>query len=148
MPILLTEEPDGEDGPPFPAQVFRVTKRPGKFTEIWIDKKAKVLTRSVIIQTSSKDFARKVELRGSDNARDTYVIRVDGLIADLGKPEPFQTLDIEHPLNNFQYLQLRILDDDQPPLKIDNVLCCPANSRLEFNQILGSADNGETSRSV
>ena len=104
VPVLVTEAPDGEDPPPFPVQVFRVTKRPGKFTEIWIDKNAKVLTRSVIIQTSSKDFVRKVELRGSHNARETYVIRVDGLIADLVKPAPFRSLDIEHPLNNFQYI--------------------------------------------
>ena len=136
VPILITEASNGEDAAPFPAQIFRVTKRPGKFTEIWIDKKAKVLTRAVIIQTSSKDFARKVELRGSDNARDSYVIRVDGLIADLVKPEPFQTLDIEHPLNNFQYLQLRILDEDQPPLKIDNVLCCRASTGTKFTKQL------------
>lgn len=137
VPTLLTDAPDGEDAPPFPAQVFRVTKRPGKFTEIWIDKKAKVLTRSVIIQTSSKDFTRKVEVRGSDNARETYVIRVDGLIADLVKPEPFQSLDIEFPRPNiFQYLQLRILDDDQQPLKIDNVLCGPANAGLNLTKSL------------
>ncbi len=136
VPILITEASDGEDGAPFPAQVFKVTKRPGKFTEIWIDKKAKVLTRAVIVQTSSKDFIRKVELRGSDNARDSYVIRVDGIIADLTKPERFQSLDIEHPFNNFQYLQLRILDEDQPSLKIDNILCCPANTGVNFTKPL------------
>ncbi|MGO9123173.1 MAG: DUF3999 family protein [Desulfomonilaceae bacterium] len=136
VPILITEASDGEDAAPFPAQVFRVTKRPGKFTEIWIDKKAKVLTRAVIVQTSSKDFARKVELRGSRNARDSYVIRVDGLIADLVKPVPLQSLDIEHPVNSFQYLQLRILDEDQPSLKIDNVLCCPANVGVNLTKNL------------
>ncbi len=136
LPILVTEATDGEDAPPFPVQVFKVTRRPGKFTEIWIDKNAKVLTRSVIIQTSSKDFVRKVELRGSDNARETYVIRVDGLIAEMQKPEPFRILEIEHPLNNFQYLQLRIMDDDQQPLKIDNVLCGPASAGLNLTKPL------------
>ena len=136
VPILLTEEPDEGDSPPFPVRVFRVARRPGKFTEVWVDKNAKVLTRSVIIQTSSKDFVRKVELRGSDNARETYVIRVDGLIADLAKPTPFRSLDIEHPLNNFQYVQIRILDDDQEPLKIDNVLCGPANRGLNLTKPL------------
>lgn len=134
VPLLLTDGPDEEDGPPFPVRVFRVARRPGKFTEVWVDKNAKVLTRSVIIQTSSKDFVRKVELRGSDNARDTYVIRVDGLIADLAKPEPFRSLDIEHTLNNFQYIQIRILDDDQQPLKIENVLCGPANRGLNLTK--------------
>ncbi len=137
VPILITEAPDGGgDAPPFPVQVFRVTKRPGKFTEIWIDKKAKVLTRAVIIQTSSKEFVRKVELRGSDNAKDSYVVRLDGLIADLIKPEPFQSLEIEHRVNNFQYLQLRILDEDQPPLKIENILCAPANTGVNLTKRL------------
>lgn len=136
VPILLTEGPDQEDGPPFPVRVFRVARRPGKFTEVWVDKNAKVLTRSVIIQTTSKDFVRKVELRGSDNARETYVIRVDGLIADLAKPTPFRSLDIEHSLNNFQYIQIRILDDDRQPLKIDNVLCGPANRGLNLTKSL------------
>ena len=136
VPVLLTDEPDEEDGQPFPVRVFRVARRPGKFTEVWIDKNAKVLTRSVIIQTSSKDFVRKVELRGSENARDTYVIEMDGLIADLVKPESFQTLDIQHRPNNFQYLQLRILEDEQQPLKIENVLCGPANTRLNLTKPL------------
>ena len=135
-PIFFTEEPDEENGQPFPVRVFRVARRPGKFTEVWIDKNAKVLTRTVIIQTSSKDFVRKVELRGSDNARDTYVVRVDGLIADIAKPAPLRSLDIEHPLNNFQYMQIRILDDDQQPLKIDNVLCRPANAGLKLTKPL------------
>ena len=30
-----------------------------------------------------------------------------------------------HPLNNHQYLQIRILDGDAPPLKIDGVACYP-----------------------
>jgi hypothetical protein len=136
VPILITEASNPGDVPPFPVQVFRVTKRAGKFTEIWIDKKAKVLTRAVIIQTSSKEFVRKVELRGSDNARESYVVRVDGLIADLVKPEPLQTLEIEHPVNNFQYLQLRILDEDEPPLKIENILCTPASTGVTLTKSL------------
>jgi len=135
VPIFITEASDGGDAPPFPVQ-FRVIKRPGKFTEIWIDKKAKERTRAVTIQTSSKEFVRKVELRGSDTARESYVVRVDGLIADFAKPESFQSLEIEHRENNFQYMQLRILDEDQPPLKIENILCTPANTGVNLTKRL------------
>ena len=134
VPILLTETPKGEETSPFPARIFRAAKRPGKFTEIWIDKGSKLLTRAIEVQTSSTDFMRKVEIRGSDNARDTYVILMDGLIADVLKPASLHSLDIEHPLNNFQYFQLRILDEDQPPLKIEGVLCCPAGSSLNLTR--------------
>ena len=68
---------------------------------------------------------RKVELRGSDNACEQYVIRMDGLIADLVGPAPLRSLDIMHPLNNFQYVCLRILDEGQTPLKIESCTLSP-----------------------
>ncbi|MEJ2716126.1 MAG: hypothetical protein P8182_03165 [Deltaproteobacteria bacterium] len=66
---------------PFPAEVYRVARRPGKWTDAWIDKSGKIITRGILIQTSSEDFVRIVEIRGTDNGRDSYVIRMDGLIA-------------------------------------------------------------------
>ncbi len=148
-PLVETEEPS-----PFQARVFRVSKKPGKWTEIWVDKGTKVLTREVILETSSKDFIRKVELRGSDNAKDAYVILMDGIVMDLEKPLPIRSLEIPHHLNNFQYLQIRILDDEQAPLKIENVSCRPPGSgsglkwqldvRVMENRVLPSTNTAVT----
>jgi hypothetical protein len=123
--IAITDPTVNNEARPFTAQVFRVAKTAGKWTDIAIDKTSKVLTGSIVIGTRSKDFIRKVEIRGSDNVRDAYVIRMDGLIADLGGDVPLSSLKLVHPLNNFQYIFLRILDGDQPQLKIDSIQCCP-----------------------
>ena len=32
---------------PFPAKIYRVVKRPGAWTDLWIDKSAKILTREL-----------------------------------------------------------------------------------------------------
>jgi hypothetical protein len=130
MPVLvaITDPAADEEVPPFLAQIFRVAKTAGKWTDISIDKTGKILTSGIIIKTRSKDFVRKVEIRGSDNVREAYVIRMDGLIADVGGPVPLSSLKLVHPLNNFQYIYLRILDGDQPPVKIDSVECCPPDS--------------------
>lgn len=123
VPTWITPPVESEEPSPFQTRLFRASKKPGKWSEIWIDKGAKVLTREVILETSSKDFIRKVELRGSDNGKDTYVILMDGLVIDLEKPLPIRSLEIPHHVNNFQYIQIRIIDDEQPPLKIENVSC-------------------------
>ena len=124
-PVTITDPAVDDEIRPFPAQIFRVAKTAGKWTDIAIDKTGKILTSGIIVGTRSKDFIRRVEIRGSDNVRDAYVIRMDGLIADVGGAIPLSSLKLTHPLNNFQYIYLRILDGDQAPLKIDSVQCCP-----------------------
>jgi hypothetical protein len=124
-PVTITDPAVDDEVRPIPAQIFRVAKTAGKWTDIAIDKTGKILTSGIIIGTRSKDFIRRVEIRGSDNVRDAYVIRMDGLIADVGGATPLSSLKLTHPLNNFQYIYLRILDGDQAPLKIDSVQCCP-----------------------
>jgi len=121
-----------EESEVFPARIYRVGKKPGKWTDIWIDKTAKVLTRGILIETSSRDFTRKVEIRGSDTAREEFIIRLDGLIADIASPLPLRSLSVFHPLNNFQYVHIRILDDDKPPLKVDAVSCYPPTAVEAF----------------
>jgi hypothetical protein len=106
-----------------PVNIYRVASKPGKWTEIWMDKSAKVLSNAIVLQTSSKDFLRKVEIRGSDNGRDSFVIRMDGLIADRAGPVSVRSLKVDHPANNFQYIHLRILDDGQQALKIESTKC-------------------------
>lgn len=113
------------DVEPFPVRVFRMARRPRKWADLWVDKSAKVLTSGILIKTNAREFIRCVEIRGSDNARDEYVIRLDALIADLKRPVPLQSLEIRHPLNNFQYLHLRIHDDGESPIPVESVLCYP-----------------------
>lgn len=132
VPVSVERAPQHRTDEAVPARISRIARRPGSWTEISIDKSGKALSRAVTIQTPAKDFVRKVELRGSDNGRDLYVIRMDGLIASHSKPVPFRDLTIEHPVNNFQYLHLRILDANQPPLRIDGVGCEPPEAEDIF----------------
>jgi hypothetical protein len=129
VPLLIELPSTTEEPAALKARVFRIVKRPGEWTDVWIDKTAKVLSCGIKIQTTSKDFLRKVEIRGSDNDRDTYVIRLDGLIARKSAPVNFSSLDIRHPLNNFQYIQVRILDEGRPSLNIGGVVCHHPSSR-------------------
>lgn len=110
---------------PFPARVFRVSQKPGQYTDLWLDKTAKILTSGVLLKTPSEDFVRRVEIRGCDDPQELYVIRVDSVIADLKKPVRARSLRIDHPLNNFQYMRLRIFDDNKPPIKIAGAQCYP-----------------------
>jgi hypothetical protein len=132
VPFTIVEGAAGDDGEAFPARVFRMARKQGKWTDIWIDKQAKVLTQGVQVQTPTREFLRKVEIRGSDNAKESYVVKMDGLIADLAGPAPIRSLNVIYHLNNFQYIHIRIIDDDKPPLKIEGVLCYPppADSNL------------------
>jgi hypothetical protein len=134
--VSITDPAADDEIRPFPAQIFRVAKTAGKWTDIAIDKTGKILTSGIIIGTRSKDFIRKVEIRGSDNVRDAYVIRMDGLIADVGGAIALTSLKLTHPLNNFQYIFLRILDGDQGPLKIDSVQCCPPDPETPLDRPL------------
>jgi Protein of unknown function (DUF3999) len=123
VPAMVTGIVGDSDSQTFPVRTFKVSTRAGQWTDIWIDKTSKTLARGVSIKTSSQGFVRKVEVRGSDNNRESYVIRMDGLIADIASPVPLRTLNIFFPNNNFQYIFLRILDQGKPPLKVEGVLC-------------------------
>jgi hypothetical protein len=125
VPLTIPPAAAAEEAEPFPVKVFRVAPRPGKWTDIWIDKTAKVLDRGILLQTPSGDFVRGVEIRGSDTGRESYVVRMDGLVADVRKPIRLRSLAVRYPVQNFQYVHIRILDEDRPPLKIDGVLCYP-----------------------
>jgi Protein of unknown function (DUF3999) len=131
-PVPFNFEAGKSNGEPaaIPANVFRIVKVPGKWTDVWIDKTSKFLSSGIRVQTSSKNFIRKVEIRGSDDERQSYVIKMDGLLADVVKPFAFSSLDLNYPLNNnFQYLHLRIFDGNLAPLKIDGVLCRPPEAK-------------------
>jgi hypothetical protein len=125
VPYALEDGKSRERSAPTPVRVFKVTRTPGKWTDVWIDKTTKFLSSGLLVQTSSKDFVRKVEIRGSDNGRDAYIIKMDGLLFDVSRPFPVTSLDLTHPLNNFQYIHLRIMDGEMPALKIDGALCHP-----------------------
>ena len=79
----------------------------------------------MLIKTNAQNFIRRVEIRGSDNGKDQYVVRLDALIADQRHPLGLSSLQIAHPLNNFQYLHLRILDEGKPHVPIESVSCFP-----------------------
>lgn len=125
VPFTISDGLEGEEPEPFPARIFRMARKSGAWTDVWVDMTAKVLTRGVLIQTPTKDFVRRIEVRGSDNGKESYVIRVDGLIADLRQPMAIRNLAVFYPVHNFQYLHIRVLDQDKPPLKIEGVLCYP-----------------------
>ncbi len=124
-PCLKAEAGETDAPGPFPVKVFRISRQGDKCTDIWIDKTAKTITRGILIETSSRDFMRKVELRGSDNAREEYVIRMNGLILNSKGPPPISSLSVMHPLNGHQYIHVKILDQEEPPLKITGVRCYP-----------------------
>lgn len=124
----MTEASAPPEPETFPVRTFRVVEKPGKYTEIVIDKTAKVISSGIRIKTRSKDFVRTVEVLGSQSSGESYVIRRDGLIADMSSPLPVRQLSIFHPLNNFRYLFVRILSENQPLLKIDGIECFPAQS--------------------
>ena len=61
---------------------------------------------------------------------------MDGLIADIASPVPLRTLDIFHPLNSFQYVHIRILDQEDLPLNVEGVLCHPPVSEAGLSRPL------------
>lgn len=109
----------------FPVRTFRVVEKPGKYTDIVVDKTAKVVSRGILIKTSSKDFVRTVEVRGAHVTGESYVVKMDGLIADMSSPLPVRQLNVFYPLNNFRYLFVRILSENKPLLKIEGIECFP-----------------------
>jgi hypothetical protein len=125
VPTTLAGAPPTQESETFPVRTFRVVEKPGKYTEIVVDKTAKVVSRGILIKTSSKDFVRTVEVRGSHSSGESYVVRMDGLIADIGSPLPVRQLRVFYPLNNFRYLYVRILSENKPLLKIEGIECFP-----------------------
>ncbi len=102
-------------------KAMRVSRAVGKWTDIWIDKGSKSLSTGFTLETSSTDFARRLEIKGSDNTKDYYVLSMDKMLVDAPGPIPVRSLTVDHQANNFQYLHIRVIDDELSPLQIEGI---------------------------
>ena len=78
------------------------------------------------------------------HSHEAYVIRVDGLIVDRESSPVVHCTSVFHPLNNFQYLQIRILDGDNPPLRVDGGLMLPPIAPNPLRFIASHTDSWRT----
>jgi hypothetical protein len=125
LPIALWGHEGGGDPEPISLKITKVFTKPGKFTEVFFDKSGKIVASALILETSAAGFSRKVELRGSDNGKDWFVIRRDALLLDRPGPVPVRALRIDHPASNFQYLHLKVDDQGHEPLDVTGAFCAP-----------------------
>jgi len=126
-PVLLPRRPRE-----VPVEITRVNIVPGSWTDIVIDKSSKIPTTGIRFDIDARNFVRRMEIRGWDEDPETYVVRLDGLIADVTAPLPIKMVDVLHPSNTFRYLNVRIYEDGQGPLKIDRIICLGDNTDQGF----------------
>jgi len=136
VPSLVRNVPLSRGSRNVPVEIRLMNTVSGRWTDILIDKCSKVHTTGVRVDTEARNFVRRIEIRGWDEESENYVVRLDGLIAHVTAPFPIKTLDVFHPSNTFRYLNVRIHEDGQGPLKLDRVTCYGSDGEMNsLNQM-------------
>lgn len=129
LPTAIWGLDGAHDPQPSPLKITKISTKRGKTTEVFFDKAGKQLGAGVLLESPSANFLRRVELRGSDNGKDWYVLRRDALLVDRAGPVPVKALRIDHPASNFQLLHLKVDDNGEDPFEVSGALLIPVGQR-------------------
>ncbi|WP_347159693.1 DUF3999 family protein [Pontibacter chitinilyticus] len=102
-----------------PYQILSYTHRAGCCSELLIANPQQRRMDNLSLLISNADVQKKVQLSGSDNQQDWYVLKAqDVLYASNNTERTAEVKLLNFPLNNYRFLRLQINDSASAPLHI------------------------------
>ena len=122
QPYKLLVESGDQRRAPVAAKTQDLSRGPGKDTTFILDLQSEgALHNELEVQTSSKDFQRRVEVEGSDDGKSWRTLENNGTIFALTiKERGFAASDtrVTYPDSTARFLRVRIIDDGLEPLNV------------------------------
>jgi hypothetical protein len=116
---LLVDEGEVADTP-YQAGIQDKSTVPGKYNSFVLDLgKPGALSNRVEIQTSGKNFTRKVEIDGGNDAVNWAVLRSDGYIFDFSRDYYARSTSVTYPDCSYRYIRVKIWNYDEKPISVD-----------------------------
>ncbi len=121
VPYALFEAKETTTEEPRHARIFNRAVLPKAYSTMTLDLGEGAYDNKLVIKTKSENFKRRVEIAGSPDGKKWFVLKSNGYIFDFSGDQKVQLTSVQYPENNYRYLQVKIWNGLEPPLKLDGV---------------------------
>jgi len=91
----------------------------GSYSTLTLDLEQEVESNTLVVRTSSRNFKRRVEIAGSNDRKQWFVLKADGYIFDFSGDQKIHLTTIKYPDSKYRYLQVKVWNAKEEPLTIE-----------------------------
>lgn len=120
--VLITKASKTDEMASYTPQILNKSIVSGKYGILILDMgKSGQINNRMTLDTSSQNFMYRVEISGSQDQQQWAILKQDAYIFNFSRDYYAQKTDISYPENTYRYLQVKIFNHNEPPLKVSSV---------------------------
>src|SRR5262245_16160479 len=100
-------------------KIFNRAVLPGSYSTLTLDLEQEVESNTLVVRTPSRNFKRRVEIAGSNDRKQWFVLKADGYIFDFSGDQKIHLTTIKYPDSKYRYLQVKVWNAKEEPIKIE-----------------------------
>jgi len=100
-------------------KIFNRALLPGAYSTLTLDFEQETESNTLVLKTSSRNFKRRVEIAGSNDRKQWFVLKADGYIFDFSGEQKIHLTTIKYPDSKYRYLQVKVWNGKEEPLTIE-----------------------------
>ena len=99
--------------------IFNRAILPGAYSTLTVDLEHEAESNTLLLNTSSRNFKRRVEIAGINDRKQWLVLKADGYIFDFSGDQKIHLTTIKYPDSKSRYLQVKVWNGKEEPLTIE-----------------------------
>jgi hypothetical protein len=119
VPYTLHEEREKTTEEVYSPRMFNRSVLPGKYSTLTLDLEREAYNNTLTLKIKAENFRRRVEIAGSQDAKQWFVLKDDAYIFDFTGDKKVQLTTVRYPENKYRYLLVKVWNGTDPPLEID-----------------------------
>ena len=100
-------------------KIFNRAVLPGAYSTLTLDLEQETESNTLVLRTSSRNFKRRVEISGSNDRKQWFVLKADGYIFDFSGDQKIHLTTIKYPDSKYRYLRVKVWNGKEEPLTIE-----------------------------
>ena len=100
-------------------KIFNRALLPDAYSTLTLDFEQETESNTLVLETSSRNFKRRVEIAGSNDRKQWLVLKADGYIFDFSGDQKIHLTAIKYPDSKYRYLQVKVWNGKEEPLTIE-----------------------------
>jgi len=100
-------------------KIFNRAVLPGAYSTLTLDLEQEAESNTLVLRISSRNFKRRVEIAGSNDRKQWFVLKADGYIFDFSGDQKIHLTTIKYPDSKYRYLQVKVWNGKEEPLTIE-----------------------------
>ena len=111
IPYALIQEKETTSEEEFSPKIYNKSVLSGAYSTLTLDLEKEIFNNKLVLKTQSKNFKRRVEIAGSNDGKQWFVLKKDAYIFDFSGEQKVQLTTIQYPDNKYRYLQVKVWND-------------------------------------